>query len=87
MISSIKQNFMSKTKRETQKRVVLIYQIQQNLWTAQCLSLPGCSVSGETKGEVLIGIHREIRSYLEELRRRRLPIPEETFDAAVIEIY
>lgn len=87
MFSGITPISNSRTKPETQKRVVLIYQIRQDHWTAQCLSLPGCSVKGETKSEVLIGIHREIRSYLEELIRRRLPIPEETFDAAMIEIY
>lgn len=72
--------------QETQRRVVLIYQLEQSRWSAQCLSLPGCSVDGETKSEALVNIRREIRAYLEELVRRKLPIPDETFDAAVIEI-
>ena len=72
--------------QEAQKRVVLIYQLEQSRWSAQCLSLPGCSVDGETKSEVLVDIRHAIRAYLEELMRRKLPIPDETFDAAVIEI-
>jgi predicted RNase H-like HicB family nuclease len=82
-----KWSFMNEAKQRVQKRVVLIYQLEQSLWTAQCLSLPGCTVKGETKGEVLVSIHKEVREYLGELIRRKLPIPEETFDTAVIEIY
>ena len=82
----VRRTLPTEAEQEAQRRVVLIYQLEQSRWSAQCLSLPGCSVDGETKIEVLVDIRREIRAYLEELVRRNLPIPDETFDAAVIEI-
>lgn len=82
----VRRTLPTEAEQEAQRRVVLIYQLEQSRWSAQCLSLPGCSVDGETKIEVLVDIRREIRAYLEELIRRNLPIPDETFDAAVIEI-
>ncbi len=87
MNSRVRWSFVSEPPQAVHKRIVLIYRLEQYLWTAQCLSLPGCNIKGETKGEALVNIHKEVREHLGELMRRNLPIPEETFDTAVIEIY
>lgn len=87
MNSKVSWCFTNEAKQGVQKRIVLIYRNEPTHWTAQCLSLPGCSAFGATKGEALINIHEEIRKYLGELTQRKLPIPMENFDAAVVEIY
>ncbi len=42
---------------------------------ADCPSLPGCHVQGETLEETLHEMHKAIEAYIADLRARREPIP------------
>ncbi len=86
MMTTVRWGFMNGEKSQAEKRVILLYRLGQGGWTAQCLSLPGCSVSGETKLDVLTKIQKKVCSHLDEMMQKKEPIPEEIFDTAIIEI-
>lgn len=67
-------------------RQVLIYPGEDEMWVAECPSLPGCVSQGETREKALLNIREAIDLYLEALREDSIPIPAEHFDALLVAV-
>ncbi|RMH10548.1 MAG: type II toxin-antitoxin system HicB family antitoxin [Armatimonadetes bacterium] len=58
-------------------RQVIIYPGEDGYWVAECPSLPGYVSQGKTKQEALENIKEAIALYIEVLRERGLPVPDD----------
>lgn len=58
-------------------RQVIVYPGEDGYWVAECPSLPGCVRQGKTKQEALENIEEAIALYIEVLRERGLPVPDD----------
>jgi len=67
-------------------RQILLYTGEDNLWIAECTSLPGCISQGENREEALNNIREAIDLYIEVLIEDGLPIPEEKFEAMLVAV-
>lgn len=67
-------------------REVLLYRGEDDMWVAECPSLPGCVSQGATKPEAIANIKEAIEGYVLALQEDGLPIPEERFDAMVVAV-
>jgi antitoxin HicB len=54
---------------------VLIEQDEDNMFIAECPSLPGCISQGKTRKEALKNIEDAIRGYIESLKTHDEPVP------------
>lgn len=54
---------------------VFIEQDEDDVFVAECPSLPGCLSQGNTRAEALANIKDDIKGYLESLRQHNEPIP------------
>ena len=54
---------------------VLIEQDEDNMFIAECPSLPGCISQGKTREEALKNIEDAIRGYIESLKTHDEPVP------------
>ncbi len=61
-------------------RQVILYPGEDGYWVVECLSLPGCISQGKTKEEALTNIKEAIDVYIEVLKEKGLPVPEDRFE-------
>lgn len=54
---------------------VIIEQDEDDMFVAECPSLPGCISQGKTRAEALENIKDAMEGYLESLRKHDEPIP------------
>jgi antitoxin HicB len=54
---------------------VLIEQDEDNMFIAECPSLPGCVSQGKTRKDALKNIEDAIRGYIESLKTHDEPVP------------
>ena len=54
---------------------ILIFQDEDDFYTAECPSLPGCISQGKTRKEVTENIRDAIHGCLESLKKHNEPIP------------
>ena len=69
-----------------QRRQVLVYPGEDGFWVVECPSLPGCISQGATKEEALANIREAIEVYVAALDEEGLPVPEERFQADLVEV-
>ncbi len=66
---------------------IIIEQDEDEVFVAECPSLPGCISQGETRTEALENIKDAIKGYMESLKKHNEPIPpgiaEEILEVAV----
>jgi predicted RNase H-like HicB family nuclease len=62
-------------KKEIYQYTVFIESCEEGGYFADCPSLPGCHVQGETLEETLQEMKAAIDAYLEDLKARHEPIP------------
>ncbi len=66
---------------------VLIQEDEDNIFVAECPTLPGCISQGRTRTEAMHNIQDAIRGYLVSLKKHNEPIPpaitEEVVEVAV----
>jgi len=67
-------------------RQVVIYRGEDNMWVAECPSLPGCISQGSTREEALTNIKEAIGLYIEALTDDRLPVPSDNLDAMLVAV-
>jgi predicted RNase H-like HicB family nuclease len=67
-------------------RQVVIYRGEDNMWVAECPSLPGCISQGATRDETLINIKEAIGLYIETLTNDHLPVPSDNLDAMLVAV-
>ena len=67
-------------------RQVLIYPGEDGFWVAECPSLPGCISQGETKEDAIANIREAIELYIEVLEEDDIAVPEEKFEALLVEL-
>ncbi|GBC96537.1 hypothetical protein HRbin16_02343 [bacterium HR16] len=65
-------------------RRVIIYPGEDGYWVAECPSLPGCISQGRNREEALENIREAISLYIEVLRERGLPVPEDRVEVAMV---
>ena len=64
---------------------ILIEQDEDEIFVAECPSLPGCISQGNSRKEVLENIQDAIKGYLESLRKHDEPIPP-SIEEEIVEI-
>ncbi len=67
-------------------RQVVIYRGEDNMWVAECPSLPGCISQGVTREETLTNIKEAIELYIEALIDDHLPVPSDNLDAMLVAV-
>ena len=67
-------------------RHIILYPGEDDLWVADCLSLPGCISEGKTKEEAIANIRAAIPGYIRALVHDGLPIPEDKFEAIQVAV-
>jgi predicted RNase H-like HicB family nuclease len=67
-------------------RQVVIYRGEDNMWVAECPSLPGCISQGVTREETLTNIKEAIELYIETLTHDHLPVPSDNLDAMLVAV-
>ncbi len=67
-------------------RQVVISRGEDNLWIAECPSLPGCITQGRTKDEAVSNVKEAIEGYIAVLEEDGLPVPEERFDTLLVAV-
>ena len=67
-------------------RQVIVYRGEDQMWVAECPSLPGCISQGATRDEALANIKEAIELYIDSLRQDNLPVPSDTLDAMLIAV-
>ncbi len=67
-------------------RQVVIYRGEDQMWIAECPSLPGCISQGATREVALTNIKEAIDLYVETLTDDHLPVPPDTLDAMLIAV-
>lgn len=65
-------------------RQVILYPGEDEYWVVECPSLPGCISQGKTKEEAITNIKEAIELYIEHLRARGEPVPEDHLDRQVV---
>lgn len=65
-------------------RQVIIYPGEDDLYVAECPSLPGCISQGKTKEEAILNIKEAIEGYEMVLLEDHIPVPAETFDSMLV---
>lgn len=69
-----------------QKRHVLLHRDEEGWWIADCPSLPGCVTQGKTKASAITNIKDAIQGYIAALEADGLPVPPETYEAALVAV-
>lgn len=67
-------------------RQVIVYPGEDGFWVVECPSLPGCVSQGRSKEEALVNIREAIHAYIAALEEDGLPVPEESFEAQVVNL-
>lgn len=64
---------------------ILIEQDEDDVFIAECPSLPGCVSQGKTRKEALGNIQDAIKGYLESLKKHNEPIPP-SIEEEIVEV-
>jgi predicted RNase H-like HicB family nuclease len=75
-----------RSNKEKKMRQVVVYQGEDELWVAECPSLPGCVSQGETREAALNNIREAIEGYIKALEEDNLPVPPERFEVMVVAV-
>ncbi|MCA2971249.1 MAG: type II toxin-antitoxin system HicB family antitoxin [Acidobacteriaceae bacterium] len=67
-------------------RQVLLYRGEDGFWIAGCPSLPDCVTQGETQEAALANRREAVQAYVGALKGDNLPVPEEHFDARLVNV-
>lgn len=67
-------------------RQAVIYRGEDQMWVAECPSLPGCISQGATREQALSNIKEAIDLYVESLVNDSLPVPADTLDAMLVAV-
>ena len=62
---------------------VIIEHDEEDMFVAECPTLPGCISQGKTKKEALINIKDAIKGYLASLKKHNEPIPSSVYEEMV----
>ncbi len=65
---------------------IVIKQDEDNMFVAECPSLPGCVSQGKSRKEALDNIKDAISGYLESLKKHSEPVPP-PIEEEVVEIH
>ncbi len=65
-------------------RNVIIYPGEDGWLVVECPSLPGCVSQGKTKEEALANIREAMDLYIETLRERGKPVPEDRLEVVAV---
>jgi len=65
---------------------IIIEQDEEDMFVAECPSLPGCVSQGKTRQEALDNIKDAIQGYLESLKKHNEPIPP-SIQEEMVEVY
>lgn len=68
------------------KNYLVVYEHDENSWSAYVPDLPGCVAAGSSKKEVSDLIREAIEFHIEGLREDNLPIPEPSADAEHVSV-
>jgi predicted RNase H-like HicB family nuclease len=67
-------------------RQVVLRPGEDGYWVAECPSLPGCISQGKTKEEAVTNIKEAIQVYVEALEEDGLPVPQDKFEAILVQV-
>ncbi len=67
-------------------RQVVVVPGEDDHWVAECPSLPGCISQGKTKQEAIANIKEAIEGYIASFEEDGLSVPDENFEAMVVEV-
>ena len=67
-------------------RQVLLYPGEDGYWVIKVPNLPGCVSQGKTKEDAIANIKAAIDLYIETLEEDNIPVPEEEFDAMLVNV-
>ena len=67
-------------------RQVILYQDEDNVWIAECPSLPGVVSDGATREEAIENVKEAIEGYIKALEGDKLPVPEERFNTLLVAV-
>ena len=62
---------------------VIVEQDEDEMFVAECPTLPGCISQGATRKEALKNIKDAIKGYLESLKKHNEPIPPSVYEEMV----
>ena len=62
---------------------VVVEQDEDEMFVAECPTLPGCISQGKTRKEALNNIKDAIKGYLESLKKHNEPIPPSVYEEMV----
>ena len=65
-------------------RAVILHPGENGQWVVECPSLPGCVTQGASKAEAIANIREAIEGWIETMKARGQPIPDEHFETQVI---
>lgn len=68
-----------------QKYIIIIEKTPNN-YSAYCPDLPGCIATGATIEEIIQRMKKAVEFHLEGLKREKLPIPQPSTEAVVIDV-
>jgi len=68
-----------------QKYIIIIEKTPNN-YSAYCPDLPGCIATGATVEETIQRMKKAVEFHLEGLKREKLPIPQPSTEAVVIDV-
>lgn len=64
---------------------IFIEKDEDDIFVAECPSLPGCVSQGKTRQEALDNIRDAIKGYLESLRKHNEPVPS-SLEEEIVEV-
>ncbi len=67
-------------------RQVIIYPGEDGYWVAECPGLQGCISQGETKEEATTNIKEAIQLYIDVLKEKGQPVPEDRFEVLLVAV-
>ena len=62
---------------------ILIEQDEDNIFVAECPSLPGCISQGKTRKEAIENIKDAISGYIQSLKKHNEPVPPSIYEEIV----
>ncbi|MEM8834559.1 MAG: type II toxin-antitoxin system HicB family antitoxin [Planctomycetota bacterium] len=65
-------------------RQVFLHQDEDGVWIAEVPSLPGCRSDGDTVEEALVNIRDAMNTWIEWMRERGEPIPDDPGTASLV---
>lgn len=67
-------------------RQIIVYPGEDDMWVAECPSLPGCISQGITKESAVANIKEAIDLYISVLKEDDIPVPPEKFETILLAV-